>query len=257
MTPTQSIFVAWHTEQPSPRWGPVGRVDALEMGFGKSIYRFCYTLGARSFEGFHPFDGMEDLDAVYHSEELFPMLVNRLLPSSRPEYNDFLRWNNFDPADPPEPLVLLQRSEGIKKTDAIEVFPCPVPDNHGCYLNYFFVHGMRYHLDSPAAIHAVGLLHGGDRLTLRCEPDNPEDPFAVAIDAGTTPIGYTPRYLAHDLTRLMRDCPNGSINLFVQRVNPDAPFQQRLLCRMHGCWPVDFSPCSGPEFESIPKLELV
>lgn len=116
------------------------------------------------------------------------MLVNRLLPSSRPEYNDFLRWNNFDPADPPEPLVLLQRSEGIKQTDAIEVFPCPVPDN---------------------------------------------------------------------LTRLMRDCLNGSVNLFVQRVNPDAPSQQRLLCRMHGCWPVDFSPCSGSEFESIPKLELV
>ena len=153
MKPTQSIFVAWHTELPRPRWGPVGRVDSIESidaGSRGLSYRFCYTNGAKTLEGFRPFDGMEDLDEVYHSESLFPMLVNRLLPKSRPEYKDFLRWNDFDPADPPEPLLLLQRSEGIKKTDSIEVFPCPVPDNQGCYLNFFFVHGMRFHLNNQA-----------------------------------------------------------------------------------------------------------
>ena len=62
------------------------------------------------------------------------LLANRVLSASRPKYADFLRWHGFDPADPPEPLLLLQRSEGIKKTDAIEVFPCPVPDDQGCYL---------------------------------------------------------------------------------------------------------------------------
>ena len=254
MKPISSLFVAWHTELPSPRWGPVGRVDALPGTMSRKSYRFCYTNGAKMIEGFRPLDGMVDLDAVYYSDELFPMLVNRLLSKSRPEYGDFLRWNDFDPADPPAPLVLLQRSEGIKKTDSIEVFPCPVPDNTGCYLNFFFVHGMRFHLGNPVATETVSQLHAGDRLQLRCEPDNPVDPFAVAIDAGQTPIGYAPRYLAHDLTRLLRDCPAGSVNLFVQRVNPDAPFQQRLLLRMHGCWPADFSPCSGPEFDAIPAL---
>ncbi len=237
-----------------PHWGPVGRLDAFRERSGKTSYRFCYTQGAKSTEGFRPFDGMPDLEAVYHSAELFPMLVNRLLPKSRPEYADFLRWNGFDPADPPEPLLLLQRSEGIKKTDAIEVFPCPVPDNQGCYLNYFFVHGMRFHLATDEANAVVAQLHAGDRLHLRCEPSNPVDPMAVAIDAGKTPIGYAPRYLAHDLTRLLRECPSGSVNLFVQRLNPNAPFQQRLLCRLHGCWPADFKPCSGPEFSAIPKL---
>ena len=197
---------------------------------------------------------MTDLEAVYHSETLFPLLLNRLLPKSRPEYADFLRWNDFSPADPPEPLVLLQRSEGIKKTDAVEVFPCPVPDNQGCYLNYFFVHGMRYQLDRDEAVRAVAQMHPGDRLRLRCEPDNPADPFAVAIDVGGTHVGYAPRYLAYDLTRLMRDCPSGTVNLLVQKVNVDAPFQQRLLCRFQGCWPADFRPCSGPGFEVIPEL---
>lgn len=241
-----------------PRWGPVGRVDALEgISRAEHAYRFCYTNGARTMDGFEPFDGMTDLNAVYHSQTLFPLLLNRLLPKSRPEYNDFLRWNDFDPADPPEPLVLLQRTEGIKKTDAIEVFPCPVPDKMGCYLNYFFVHGMRFQLDRPEAQEAVLQLRPGDRLTLRSEPDNPFDPFAVAIDSGKTHLGYSPRYFAHDLTRLLRECPEGSVDLFVQRVNLDAPFQQRLLCRLRGCWPEGFRPCSGPEFEAIPELAMV
>lgn len=258
MKPISSLFVAWHTETPSPRWGPVARVDAI-AGLARSSvsYRFCYTQGARSLEGFQPFDGMTDLDAIYQSDALFPVLLNRLLPKSRPEYSDFLRWNDFNPADPPEPLVLLQRSEGIKKTDAIEVFPCPVPDDHGCYLNYFFVHGMRYQLDREEAIQALLQMRPGDRLTLRCEPDNPVDPFAVAIDSGITPIGYAPRYLAYDLTRLLRDCPSSTVNLFVQKINSDAPFQQRLLCRFQGCWPANFKPCSGTEFELIPELVVV
>ena len=95
---------------------------------------FATPRGARLIEGFRPFDGMEDLEMVYRSDELLPLLANRVLSASRPEYADFLRWHGFDPADPPEPLLLLQRSEGIKKTDAIEVFPCPVPDDQGCYL---------------------------------------------------------------------------------------------------------------------------
>jgi len=250
----QSLFVAWHTEQPMPRWSPVGRVDALRQANGKRLYRFRYTQGARLTEGFRPFDGMLDLEASYHSEELFPMLANRLLPRSRPEYKAFLRWNGFDPADPPEPLVLLQRSEGIKKTDAIEVFPVPVPDNTGCYLNFFFVHGMRFQLTNPATAAVVTSLHGGDRLTLRREPENPVDPFAIAIEAQGAPLGYAPRYLAHELTRLMRECPNDSVRVFVHRVNPDAPFQQRLLCRMQACWPDGFQPCSGEEFQLITDL---
>jgi hypothetical protein len=92
---------------------------------------------------------------------------------------------------------------------------------------------------------------------VRCEPKNPVDPFAVAVDCGNVPIGFAPRYLARDFSRLMKGCPSDTVKLFVQRVNPEAPFQQRLLCRMQACWPANFTPCSGPEFESIPKLELV
>lgn len=249
--PDQTVFVAWHTEQPMARWAAVARLDCRHQDYGDPVYRFSYTQGARTIEGFHPLDGMEDLERIYESKSLFPVFKNRLLPSSRPEFRKFLQWNGFDPDDPPEPLVLLGRSEGIRKTDAIEVFPRPVPDSHGCFRNFFFVHGVRFH---PGAVDAIAQLHAGDRLLLRLAPDNPIDSHAVAIDAGKNPIGYAPRYLARDIGRLMRECPNETLRLVVQQVNRDAPLQQRLLCRMEACWPIEFQPCDNFDFQPISNL---
>ncbi|HEV3417251.1 MAG TPA: hypothetical protein VG056_10570 [Pirellulales bacterium] len=41
-------------------------------------------------------------------------------------------------------------------------------------------------------------------------------------------------------------------NFSFWRVNPDAPLQNRVLCRMRGCWPDGFQPCSGDDFLPIP-----
>ena len=108
------------------------------------LYWFCYTQGARKLQGFRPFPPMDDLDQVYVSETLFPLFANRLLSPSRPEYEAFLRWGGFDPNNPPTPLAILGVTEGIRQTDSIEVFPCPTPDADGCYLNRFFLHGIRW-----------------------------------------------------------------------------------------------------------------
>jgi hypothetical protein len=65
-------------------------------------------------------------------------------------------------------------------------------------------------------------------------------------------IGYVPRYLAAEVWHLGEQCCLGPIELFVHRVNRDAPLQNRVLCRMHACWPAGFEPCSGPDFAPIP-----
>ena len=104
-------------------WSPIGRLE-----FDDGIYRFVYTKGARTATGFTPFSGMEDLEEIYDSNELFPVFANRLLPHSRPEYEAYLRWSGFDPANPPDPIAVLGVTEGIRRTDMIELFPCPVPD---------------------------------------------------------------------------------------------------------------------------------
>jgi hypothetical protein len=244
-----TLLVAARSSEPQHGgWSPIGRLE-----FDNGTYRFVYTKGVKAAKGFTPFSGMENLDEIYESTELFPIFANRLLPASRPEYEAFLKWSGFDPANPPDPLMLLGVTEGIRRTDLIEVFPCPVPDAQGCYLNKFFLHGLRYMPDS--AKERVESLKEGDALYLMLDVMNETDFSAVAlrtVEGERFMLGYVPRYLAQDVWKIMQGCHPEFIHIFVHRVNKDAPLQQRLLCRMHACWPQDFKPCSGEEFQPIP-----
>jgi hypothetical protein len=243
----KALFVAWRAGDDGPgAWGPVGRLEH------DGLFRFCYTKGARLIPGFRPFAQMANLEQVYESEELFPLFANRLLSPSRPEYEMFLRWGGFNPGDLPDPIAVLSVTEGIRQTDAIEVFPCPQPDGTGCYINKFFLHGVRWAPEGALAL--IANLQSGERLHIAPEPANPVDPNAVAVfhDGTHARIGYVPRYLAKDVTRLLEQCGTEITQLFVERVNPDAPLQQRVLCRMSACWPEEFQPCSGEAFQPIP-----
>ena len=241
-----ALFVAWRGDDPQHGWGPVGR---LEHDAG--VYRFSYTLGALTLRGFRPFSEMDELERVYESDELFPLFANRLLSPSRQEYEAFLLWGGFEPKNPPDPIAILGVTEGIRQTDSIEVFPCVVPDLNGCYVNKFFMHGIRWMESS--GMRRVGELIQEEQLVVAPEPHNLSDPNAVAVfTEDGTKIGYVPRYLAHDVGQLLSKCP-GFVKLSVQRLNQDAPLQQRVLCRMNACWPDEFAPCSGTAFQSIPK----
>jgi len=248
---TNALFVAWRSGEPQPGpWGPVGRLE-----FDGSLFRFFYTQGAQTLAGFRPFPEMDDLNQVYESEALFPLFANRLLSPSRPEYEAFLLWGGFDPANPPDPIAILGVTEGIRQTDSIEVFPCPVPDAEGCYLNKFFLHGVRHM--APDAIKRVLTLQVNERLLLKPEPSNQYDANAMAVWTSDRDspqkIGYVPRYLAREVRQLIEKCGSEIASLLVQRVNRDAPLQQRVLCRMRACWPPGFVPCSQADFEPIPS----
>jgi hypothetical protein len=245
-----ALLVASRTGGPEKGgWGPVGRLEHDD-----GVYRFVYTLGAQTLEGFRPFHGMEDLSRIYESDDLFPVFKNRLLPESRPEYEAYLRWSGFDPNNPPDPISILGVTEGIRQTDSIELFPCPTPDAHGCYLNKFFLHGLRWMPE--ASRQRINALREGEKLFLMGDFCNQADPCAVSLrtdDADRFLIGYVPRYLARDVWKLVGQCDPDFMEVFVHRVNLDAPLQQRLLCRMHACWPDGFEPCADEEFHPIPS----
>lgn len=244
-----TLLVASRSSEPQHGgWSPIGRLE-----FDNGIYRFVYTKGAKTAKDFTPFSGMENLEDIYESFEMFPIFANRLLSKSRPEYEAFLKWSGFDPANPPDPLILLGVTEGIRRTDLIEVFPCPVPDANGCYLNKFFLHGLRY-MSEAARICAL-TLKPDQQLLPMFDVFNQADQRAVALrtnDEQRVMLGYVPRYMAQDVWKLFEKCHPDFINVFVHRVNIDAPLQQRLLCRMHACWPSGFEPCGGEEFKPIP-----
>lgn len=246
---THCLFVAWRSGDPSrSNWGPVGVLERLPTGG----YRFAYTNGAKTLAGFHSFPGMHDLDTVYESNDLFPMFANRMLNASRPEYRPSLVWSGFDPDNPPDPIQLLGVTEGLRQTDSLEVFPCPARDSDGGFVAKFFLHGLRH--SEPAAIARVDKLVAGEGLLIVPEDDNQYDRFAVAVwteETGAYRIGYVPRYLARDIRSLDMACGPNSAALQVERLNRGAPLQQRVLCRMSACWPPNFHPCAGPEFQTI------
>jgi len=242
------LFVACRPQgQPHPEWGPVGILEH------EGVYRFQYTLGAQKLRSFRPFPEMPELGRVYESEALFPLFANRLLGKRRPEYDAYLRWGGFDPNSSPDPLAILGITEGRRETDAVEVFPCPQRDETGCYTGKFFVHGIRW-LDQ-AELERVAELSAGESLSFQLEDENPNDGQAVAIwtqdGEHRRRIGYVPRYIARDARHLLAACAPEDIHLRVERVNKDAPMQQRLLCKFTSCWPDGFAPCSGEEFLPI------
>lgn len=244
-----ALLVAARSADPAQgRWSPIGRLQ-----FEQRIFRFVYTQGARTAQGFSPFNGMEDLDEIYESNDLFPVFKNRLLPKSRPEYEAYLRWSGFDPASQPDPIAVLGVTEGIRRTDMIELFPYPVLDDHGFYLNKFFLHGLRHMPD--ATKQRVMSLKPDESLFPMLDVGNPADADAVALrtEDERFMLGYVPRYLARDVRTLVQKSSSDSIKVFVDRVNHDAPLQQRLLCGMRASWPNGFKPCSGEEFLPIPR----
>lgn len=243
-----SVFIAWRGGSPERgEWSPVARLDHSD-----GEYRFVYTQGARMLAGFHPFPGMPDLNEVYRSRALFPMLTNRLLSRSRPEYDAWLTWSGFNPKNPPDPLAVLSVTEGIRQTDALEVFPRPIADPQGNYGTRFFLHGLRH---ASAQAHArLSALRSGDFLCVELEDDNEHDPHAVAVlDDGVSRLrlGYVPRYLARDVRALIACNGVEAISLRVARINLDAPMQMRMLCTLEAPWPRGFEPCAGAEFQPI------
>ena len=227
---------------------PIGRLERSPSG-----YRFVYTQGVREIESFVAFPEMPDVERVYESEELFPIFANRILSRSRPEYEAYLKWGGFDPDNPPDPIAILSVTEGLRATDNLELFPSPSPDGEGCYLNKFFLHGIRYVPES--AVNRIDQLKPGETLVPMFDDFNSTDPEAVAIRTsdvnGRYLIGYVPRYLAREVRQLCQSCDPDVIRITVERVNPGAPFQQRLLCRMRSCWPAGFDPFAHEDFQPI------
>jgi hypothetical protein len=106
---------------------------------------------------------MEDLTATYESNELFPLFANRLLSKTRPEYKASLNWLNIRNSED-DPLTLLGRSDGLRGTDSLMVFPLPEKSSDGTNHAHFFSHGLRYLPDY--VVQAVEGLRPGSRLFL-------------------------------------------------------------------------------------------
>lgn len=240
-----TLFVSWQ-DPVSRLWHVVGRLTRA-----RGEYRFTYTRGAKASRFFVPFGQMAQLDTEYRSRELLPLFSNRVLPKSRPDYDEYLQWLELSPLDA-DPLVVLGRTGGLKTTDSLSMYPVPKPDIEGNYRVLFFCHGLR-HVAEPA-LQRILQLQRGDRLYPMLDVQNANDHHAIALrsDAPAALLGYCPRFFVRDFATLARVTKDAA-SISVIRVNNDAPIQLRLLCEFRSLWPDNFSPCEGDEFKSLAK----
>ncbi len=246
----RQVFLAW--QDPERRsWHPIGRLQSNGRRF-----LFVYTHGAlvaKDTGRFSPLAAFPRLDTVYQSSTLFPLFANRLMPSSRPDYPEFLRWLNLGDADP-SPLAVLARSGGQRATDTLEVFPCPEKKPDGSYETRFFVHGLRHM--PPESTQRAALLQSGDHLLPMWDFGNQHDPYALALRTSEANpgdlylMGYLPRYLSREVLELLRG--GSSPKVQIERINlSPAPIQFRILCRLNMRWAEDFRPFSGRDYQPL------
>lgn len=247
MTPNPlTLFVSWRS--PSTRTiHPVGRIAYYP---DRGLYEFAYI---RAFEmarrqGFLPFLEFPDPSRVYLSGKPFPLLANRLMPPSRPEYRGFLA--SLGLPESAHPMHILARTGGERKTDQIELFPAPAPDTTGCYSTHCLVRAVRY-MPQPGTEERIAKLATDEKLFIMWDVQNPVDPQAVTVrteDYHT--VGFLPAYLTGDVWRLKEGC--GSFAVYVDRVNPPpAEVHHRLLVRVSACWPPDFRPFADDKYQPL------
>ena len=244
----KTLFLAWQ-DSLSRTWFPVGKLTHED-----GMYHFDYLQGAlkaKAIANFQPIWSFPDLEHHYSSIELFPLFTNRLLRPSRPDYKDFVQWLNI-PEHQNDPIALLARSGGKRKTESFEVFSCPERDENGIYHVHFFVHGLR-HFPSDTQKY-VQSLSVGTRLFITHDVQNEFDSRALILRTEDLHfVGYCPRYFTQDFFELICNFPK-QVNVTIERVNPSpTPIQFRLLCSLTAKWSDDFHPFSDPIFQILRK----
>lgn len=242
--PERHLFVAWR--RPDGLIVPVGRLTQSGTTTEPS-FRFAYLKVAERHDDFSPLPGFPRLHDVYESAVLFPVFANRLMPRDRPDYPEFLE--QLDLSIEADPFEVLARSEGVRATDRIEVFPAPHRTDDDLLETLFFARGIR-HIDGAAE--TVADLCEGDELTLEQDRDNPVNPRALLLNTRTEDaVGWAPDYLL-DLIHELLDLNGSPPTITVEHVNgANTPPHIRLLCRLTADWPTGYEPFSGPDFQPL------
>jgi len=235
------LFVAWR--RPDRLIVPVGLLTQRMSSHGRE-FGFVYLKGAEINEEFPGLPGLGDLHRHYTSPVLFPVFANRVMPRERADYGSFVE--QLDLSIEADPFEVLGRSEGVRTTDRIEVFPDAERTAAGELSTRFFARGIRHR---SGASEAVGQLCVGDELVLVDEPENEVNARALLLHTRTGQcVGWAPDYLL-DLLHDLREINGEPSPITVEHVNPPSVAAHlRLLCRVVAPWPASYEPFTGPDF---------
>jgi hypothetical protein len=246
----QILFVSWF----SPESGFIYPVARLRKFCASSRYEFVYIQGASEAEahGFEPFLDFPDINNAYNSDSLFPMFANRLMPSGRPDYDDFIRRLGLD-GSAIDPFAVLARSGGRRATDRLELFGFPEQDPSAGELLYrFWARGINH---VAHAEERIDFVQQGEKLLCALDCQNPTDPHAVVLRVERPRhqiMGFLPFYLCDEVQQLRT--LKAPFQVMVEKVNLEpAPRHQRLLCLLRAKVDEEFRPFSLDRFIPVAK----
>jgi len=201
------------------RYSHVGWLEALADG----RYCFRYTPEAVDIDGFTYVSQYPDPSQTYVSEVLPAFFANRVMNRRRPSYDQYVGWLGLDPDA--LPVEIMARTGGGRATDFYQL----VEDfnlREGRCEGRFFISGMRHVIPG---LELLGALRPGQELALKDEPHNPVNERAILLNADGHPVGYLPDWLGDDAHRLRQE---GSVSIYVDQVNHDAPPHLAVLCKL-------------------------
>jgi hypothetical protein len=244
----QRLYVSWRA--PEGTIHPIGLLIRRCDGDGERFV-FSYLKLAEQLPGFRRLPGLPDLHHRYESPVLFPVFANRVMPRSRPDFDQLAQ--RVDLSGEADPFVVMARSGGVRQTDRIEVFSAPVHTDDERSSCLFFARGIR-HVAGAAAV--VDELAPGDELVLAADSENPFNGRALLLLINDRrAVGYVPDYLVehiHELTDLNRVEPR----ITVEHVNDAAAAPHlRLLCRLDAPWPAGYEAFSDARFRPLAPID--
>jgi len=241
----QRLIVNWRAHRTNEIVPVAELVVTHEQGAPR--FEFGYLEGARRAInlGFQPFLAFAQLEKRYDSASLFPFFQNRVLPSTRTDYHEYVAELGFD-ARTADAVELLGRSGGVRQTDRIETVLAPTNDLETKeYATHFLVRGVRHVAGEDRRFEE---LVAGQRLDVQIEPDNQVNQRARKLFYGPQPIGYVPNYLLRDVDLLEE--LGESLRFEIERVNPPPkPVHYRVLVKLTAGWPEGFRSLADRDFD--------
>lgn len=194
----RNLWLIWKNPTTRRRF----RVGTLSFDIAKKKYEFTYTnpeLADALKEGFVSFPGFNDLKKKYESEKLFINITSRFPNPERPDYLEILNSYNLNSESTNEEI--LEATKGRLMTDSFEF----VPEFDKNKIE-FDLAGIR-HLGNFDKV--KNIIQTNDELSLKPEPNNPHDSFAVKVcykmeGNQEIELGYVPRYYSRQLSELIK-----------------------------------------------------
>lgn len=168
-------------------------VGHLRDSSGQYSFEYVSDLDSAKAKGFQLFLEFPVERDVYTSRYLFPSFSQRVPSPARPDFARLIASWGVVNAD--DKMEILAKSGGLQLTDRIELAEFRDDDDALARPLEFRVAGARHRDPAPT-------LDVGMAVTLRAEPENAADPFAVRVeDPSGAFAGYVPRQYSRLVSR--------------------------------------------------------